>query len=304
MPTYATIDIGTNSALLLIGSPKNKDIEVIEDRTYITKLGEGLILNGLISDAASERTIQAALDFVALCKNHNVSKIEVAGTAVLRRAKNAQEFVEKFDNATGLTLDTVSAEREAYLTFLACTHDFGCDIVTVDIGGGSSELATKIKGQFKFASLDLGCVTLTNQFIKSIPETESDLLNLRNEIITALKIIDPSIFARPNDHTMVAVAGTPTTLAAMHMQMGTYDGMKVHRSTLKISDIRNIIDRLKPLTLDERRQIKGLMPERADVIMAGAEILQEIMSTLGHASTTISDKGIKWGLFYEKFCQS
>lgn len=296
---FATIDIGTNSVLLLIGEPMpDGSVRVIEDRAVVTRLGEGMHASGVISDKAAERTLDALLSFWGLCTKHSVKSIAAIGTAALRDAKNSQDFLLIVKKATGLDIEMISSEREARLTFAASAHDFGSDIVLIDIGGGSTEFVSSDK----IVSLPTGCVSLTEKFLSSDPETEEEILALRNHVRSILKIdVDPAMFARPHDREFVAVAGTATTLMSMHLRLDVYDAAKVHGERLKIDELRNLIDEMKGRTIDERKKMKGLIPERADVILSGAELLYEAMSWLGYATVKVSDRGVKWGLFYERY---
>lgn len=299
---FATIDIGTNSVLLLIGRvlPDGR-VEVIEDRAEVTRLGEGLSSGGIISDAASERTLNTVASYYELCVKHGVKSIAIVGTAPFRVAKNVGDFRLVLKRTTGLDVEVISAEREARLTYNSQAHDFGADIIVVDIGGGSTELATTVKGNMEFVSLPVGCVSLTESFFKNDPASSDEIHKLRQHIGKILESVSPPIFSRPHDRNLIATAGTATTLMSMHLRLPRYDPALVHGQSLKVDALRNIIEELRSKTSAEKKHISGLAPERSDVILAGAELLHEIMGTLGYSSVTISDRGIKWGLFYEKF---
>ncbi|MFH0799047.1 MAG: Ppx/GppA family phosphatase [Pseudomonadota bacterium] len=306
---FATIDIGTNSVLLLIGEAvPDGSVRVVEDRAMMTRLGEGLGKSGEISGAASKRTLDALSSYWELCVKHGVRRVAAIGTAALRNARNAADFLLLARRSLGLEIEIISFDREATLTFASAARDFGDDIVVIDIGGGSTEFVSRERsngkpGPLRFRSLNLGCVSLTEEFIKNDPPSDADILALRSRIRASLKAdIEPEIYSRPHDRTLVATAGTATTLMAMHLKLATYDPALVHGGRLKIDDLRGIVDAFKRMTLEERKRMPGLIPERADVILAGACLLHESMSALGFANATISDRGVKWGLFYEEFC--
>ncbi len=302
----AAIDIGTNSVLLLIGERlPDGTVRPVEDRARVTRLGEGLAACGAISDAAAERTLSALREYMELCDRHKVEGIAAIGTAALRNASNARDFLLMAKKAMGLSIEVISPEREAELTFLAAASDFGREIVVIDIGGGSTELITELKGVRELVSMPIGCVVLTENHVKSDPPSQHDVDSLRGCVRHELsKGIEPHIFARPHEAKLVATAGTATAIMAMHLALDPYIPEAVHGSLLKITDLRDIVDMLRCKTVAERRSIKGLMPERADVILAGSILLHDAMSYLGYADATISDRGVKWGLFYERFCKA
>jgi exopolyphosphatase/guanosine-5'-triphosphate,3'-diphosphate pyrophosphatase len=301
----STIDIGTNSVLLLIGEPlPDGSVKVTEDRAEGTRLGEGLAARGEISPEAAMRTMAVLDDYMKLCDVQRVTGIACVGTAALRDASNAGDFIMLVKRTFGLDIEVVSPEREAELTFAACEHDFGSEIVVLDIGGGSTELIARDPEEgLKLLSLPTGCVTLLEEFVRGDPADEEDLTRARSSVREVLEsLVDLKTYARPNDRKFVATAGTATTLKAMDLALEPYRAELVHGEALSISRVREIMDELMSKTLEQRRQIKGLPAQRADVILTGAALLHEAMSYLGYATALISDRGVKWGLFYEKFC--
>lgn len=302
---FATIDIGTNSVLLLIAEVDGDgSVRVALNRATVTRLGEGLSAGGVIADAAAERTLDCLCQYWELCTQHGVRQVAAVGTSTLRTATNAADFLLVVQKALGLEIEVLSAEREAELAYRACARDFGNDVVVIDLGGGSTELIGKdAEGALRSTSLPVGCVSLTEQFLKADPPVEAEIVALRNYLRELLgHKLDPCILSRPHDRHPVATAGTATTLAAMQLKLPEYDPVRVHGQRLSIDDLRDRADALRALPLAERRHLPGLAPERADVILAGAELLGALMSFLGYAVITISDRGLRWGLFYEKFC--
>lgn len=291
--------------LLLIGEPlPDGSVRVAVDRAEGTRLGEGLRERGSISSEAADRTMEVLTDYMSLCDEHRVDGIACVGTAALREATNADDFLMLASRSLGLKVEVISNGREAELTYKACEHDFGGEIVVLDIGGGSSELIVlEPDSGLSTLSLPLGCVTLLEEFIRSDPATHDELLQARSRIREVLESgVDPKAFARAHERKFVAVAGTATTLMAMELALDPYVPEAVHGRTLPITRVRQIIDELMEKTVEQRREIKGLPAQRADVILTGAAILHEAMSYLGYADAIISDRGVKWGLFYEKFC--
>lgn len=299
---YATIDIGTNSTLLLVAEVlPDKKVRVVEDKMTVTRLGAGLSRMGNISPDSKECTLNAISDYINICRSHGVKKISIVGTAALRTAKNAGEFIFEAEKIANQHIEVLGGEREAELTYKAAVHDFGNDIIVIDIGGGSTEfIGTDKKKKLIMKSLNIGCVNLTEQFLISDPVGDIELSRFRSKVRFKLESnIDFATFARPNDRELVATSGTATSIASMVLKLSPYDANRVHGFKLKIDELRNIIDELKFKSLEERKKIRGLDPKRADVIAAGAGILHEAMSVLGFATVTVSDRGLKWGLLYE-----
>ena len=297
---FATIDIGTNSVLLLIGKAlPDKNVRIIEDHATVTRIGQNLSKTNLISEESSVRTLDCLIQYSKLCAKHSVTNVAIVGTYALRQAKNSENFLREVKNATGWEIEIISPEREAQLTFNASTHDFGENIIVIDIGGGSTEFICKNN----WKSFSIGCVNLTENYIKNDPPNDHEINELRTHVHNLFNLqLDPLSYAHPHDRVFVATAGTATTLMAMKLELRNYSAEKVHGQELKLTDLRNIIDLLKSKSINDRKNLIGLAPERADIILPGALILHEAMSYLGFTSVTISDRGVRYGLFYEKTC--
>ncbi|MBN1282950.1 MAG: Ppx/GppA family phosphatase [Proteobacteria bacterium] len=299
----AAIDIGTNSVLLLAGEPApDGSVRPHADEARVTRLGRGLSSSGEISPEAAEGTLAALKEYMEICDSLRVDGIAAVGTAALRSASNASDFLLMVKRALGLSIEVISEEREAGLTYKASAHDFGDSIVVADVGGGSTELVTMHDSSLRIASLPVGCVNLTERYARSDPPDDREIDALRGAVRHELAAgADPHTFARPHEARLVATAGTATTLMSIHLSLERYSPPAVHGKVLRITDLRDIMDMLRGKSLSERRSIRGLNPERADVILAGSLVLHEAMSHLGYADVTVSDRGVKWGLFYEKF---
>jgi exopolyphosphatase/guanosine-5'-triphosphate,3'-diphosphate pyrophosphatase len=310
---FATIDIGTNSCLLLIGEmlPDGR-VRIIADEARIPRLGEGISESENLSNAALDRTMAVLEEYQKLCDKHHVTATAAIATEALRRVSNANAFLANVKEKWGIEIEIATAEREAWLTYLACARDFGPDILVCDIGGGSTELIwgkpqpADIKSQrglvplYQFISIPLGSVVLTEQFIKSDPITPEEFHEVTT--ITDQHLIQ-ALHSMSHRHPerMIATAGTATTIAAIEKRMTSYQHEKIHGTVLEMLDIQVIIDELRAKSISERRKISGLQKGREDVILAGAIILDRVMRRLGYDVVTVSDRGLKWGLFYEKF---
>ncbi len=295
---FATIDIGTNTTLLLIAKMSTDgSVIVVEDIAKLPRLGEDLAKQNILTAAAQHRTIAVLQEFKEICDQHNVTNIAAVGTAALRRAENSSEFIKAVATKTGIEIEIISAEKEAQLSFAAAKKDFGKEILVLDIGGGSTELIKPDdRCDNSWVSLPFGTVTLTEKFLASDPVTADELQALCAYIDKQIESISPAKHA-----TLVATAGTPTTLAAMELKLAQYDHTLVHGFHLQKTSIETMIAQLESLNIKERQKLAGLHPKRADVILAGANILLKIIKHLELKEVVVSDRGVRWGLLYEHF---
>jgi exopolyphosphatase/guanosine-5'-triphosphate,3'-diphosphate pyrophosphatase len=297
--TLATIDIGTNTTLLLVASTRGSDVAVLEERAEITRLGRGIGRNGALDVEAIARTLAVLQEFAAAARRHD-ARIAVIGTEALRRAPNAAAFLAPAAEILGTPVEVIDGEREAALTFRAVVASFPDlrtgPLAVVDIGGGSTEIVLADSGQVGFrTSLPLGSVRMTEAFIHSDPATAAEQAAIAGAIDSAIREVP---FARVPT-TLVGVAGTVTSLAAMALALESYDPARVHGYQLSRADLGREIARLGAATQAERERMIGLDPRRADVILAGALILDRIAAAAGAAEVRVSDRGIRWGLFHE-----
>ncbi|MBI4211808.1 MAG: Ppx/GppA family phosphatase [Deltaproteobacteria bacterium] len=292
----ATIDIGTNSVLLLIAQiAKDGSITVLEEQAEITQLGEGFATDPTIRPAVFERNLTVLKKFAERCRVHAVNTIKVVATEGMRRARNSKEFIAAVKTQTGFEIEIISGEREAELTYKAAAHDFGADITVMDIGGGSTEFIAK---NFS-TSIPMGSVILTEQFLQSDPPTESEYKKLVDYIETNLKKnLTIELLHHRTIAQFVATAGTATTVAAMHLKLATYDQAKVHGTSISRQNIESILDQIKSMPLAERITLPGLHPKRAPFIIAGTTLLLKAMEFLGFDTVTVSDRGLRWGMLY------
>ena len=292
----AYIDIGTNSVLLLIADIKDNELVPVYQEARIARLGEGVGHTKLLGKEAQERAFEILSDYARLCGEYNVTEIIACGTAALRNARNAKDFVERVGHELGITVDVISEKREAGLSFNANAASFGDDIVVMDIGGGSTEFIVAGKP----VSLGLGVVTLTELFMHEDPPDESEIAALKVHTRTLLKRELDRCYYSDSVPRLVATAGTPTTLAAIRDAIDPYDPEHVHGSILTLNDIDTLGGRLQRATLEERCAIPGLQKGREDVILAGTVLLREAMNLLGFNEAIVSDRGVRWGMLIER----
>jgi len=300
----AAIDVGTNTVLLLIAESKGPgDYRIIEDRAEITRLGEGVHRSGSLGDGGRQRTLDALKMYCARCHDLGVGEIRAAGTSALREADNAGRFIRQVKAELGLELRALSSREEAYYSFAAVERGLppkGRQVLVVDVGGGSTELIWGRLGTlYRWASLPVGTVKLTERFLFSDPAEDGQCRRLTAAVDKEihgdlLRWSDGASF-----DAMVGVAGTFTTLAAVSLALPEYRSDLVHGSELERTEVQRQIELFKTKTLEERKRIPGLEPKRADVILAGALLIDRIMERFQLERASVSDQGIRYGLLYE-----
>ena len=293
----ATIDVGTNTTLLLVVA--TDPIVVLEERAEITRLGRGIGSDGQLGALGISRTLEALRAFAEVARRHG-AEIGAVGTEALRRAPNAAAFLEPAREILGTPIEVIDGNREATLTFRAVAESFPDahtgGLTVVDIGGGSTEIVVASEGRVRFqTSLPLGSVRLTERFIRQDPPAADEVDAVRAAVDAAIAEVP----FPPAGATLVGVAGTVTSLAAMAQNLADYDAGRVHGFRLSRAALGQQIERLRGATQAARERMVGLDPRRADVILAGALILDRLAQAAGTAEVRVSDRGLRWGLVYE-----
>jgi exopolyphosphatase / guanosine-5'-triphosphate,3'-diphosphate pyrophosphatase len=296
----AAIDVGTNSTRLLVAEGWAEGFRSLDRRMIITRLGEGVDRNRALAYEALERTLLTVAEYAATCGEYGVERMRVTGTSAVRDARNRDAFFEGIEKLTGQAPEMLSGETEARTTYRGATSDLddGLPALVVDIGGGSTELVYGADEPEALISLDIGCVRLFEKHLHSDPPTPEELTALRAEIHEVLLGAKEGLAVRAGAH-LIGVAGTVTQLAQLHSGLPVYDPDAIHHMVLSHGDVRRIVRRLESLSLSQRRRVKGLEPGRADVILAGGELLLAVMETFDHPEVLVSEKDILDGLVLE-----
>jgi exopolyphosphatase/guanosine-5'-triphosphate,3'-diphosphate pyrophosphatase len=303
----AAIDCGTNTVLLLVAET---DDEVLkqkkEERTRpslravaefleMPRLGQDLDRTGRLQEAAIERTLEALIRQRQRAEELHAERIVVVGTESLRAAQNGGEFLERAKKALpGVPLRVISGDDEARLSFRSVADSLppppGGARSVLDIGGGSTELVVG-SGQVPqaFASVPIGSVRLHERLIHHDPPTADEQRALASAIDAALAGL-PS----PRGE-LVALAGTATTVAALHLGLPQHDSARIDGLRMQTSAVRALCEKLAALSVEERLLLPGLDPRRADVIYAGAMILYRMAVRADAEEVVISDRGVRWG---------
>jgi exopolyphosphatase / guanosine-5'-triphosphate,3'-diphosphate pyrophosphatase len=288
----AAIDVGSNTVLLLIaeGHPA-AGLTIIAEAEDQPRLGAGLSATGRLSQAAMARALETLARMRELCHAHGVSRIEAVATAAVREAENGEEFVQLV-RAHGIPLQTISPETEAALSYRSAAHHFpGAERTMVaDIGGGSLELIGASGGRIRLSrSLPLGAVRLT--------ELAFALPALRDQIRRALdRAVTRGEWA---GSALIGSGGTFANLAAMALAQRGASGQPVHGVEISAKEIEDLLARLSALSPEERRQVPGLQPERADIIVAGVAVAAELLDRVKASSVRVNGYGLREGLLLE-----
>ena len=303
----AVVDIGTNSTRLLIADvgPDGR-IDERQRHSRVTRLGEGVDTDGRLKPAAIDRVCAALADYARLIAADRAGLATAVLTSAVRDAVNGPEFVALVADRYDLDARLIPGDQEARLTFLGATSDRDPDhrasTLVIDVGGGSTEL---IRGRGRDAafhvSLQAGVVRQTERHLPSDPPTAGQLRALRTEVRALIERHVPPVERRlPRRAVAVAVAGTATSLAAIDQGLQPYDPGRVHGYRLDLTTCRLLLARLAGLPLAELRSVRGLHPDRAPTIVAGAAILIEVLEAFGLPGFETSEHDILRGVALER----
>ena len=319
MTNIAAIDIGTNSTRLLVASVTGKKITTLVREMKITRLGKNIESGNIILEDSIKKTIMILTEYLEICRQHKVKTIRAVGTSVLRRADNSECSLKKVYKQTGLKVEVISGAEEAKLGFEGVVKSLKYSyknfrqssfnslkekhqrnrITVLDIGGGSSEIVCGSTDGIisSIKSIDLGSVTISEKFLKKdIPEAGE--ISLMKDFIREVLKKELGDAESYKDAPVIGVAGTVSTIGSIFMEMETYDRDKLNGLFLSVRDIEKIFRRLTGLALVERKKIKGLQPERADIIIGGTAILLVLLDYIKAESMLVSEHDILDGIIY------
>lgn len=308
----AVMDIGTNTIRLLIGCVSNgKLIRIASDR-IVSRLGRDMLKTGMLNTESMEKSVTSIVKLKELCEKYKVQNIIAIGTCALREAKNSEEFLASVKKAANLDIEIISGKKEAELTLMGVLE---CGVwnlekksqtsFIVDIGGGSTEWIlflgnrgqkSEVRSDLILGSIPIGAVKLSETFIKHDPPTPEELIQMKNLVSQQFFMaLDSSLITCCSSLSFIATGGTATTIAAIDAGMDKYNGDKIHMHKVSLSALSHIYEKLIRLPLLERSKVKGLEPERADIIIPGTLILLTIMEVLNVEEIAISDYGLLEG---------
>ena len=302
MSKKAVIDVGSSSIKFFMGElSEDGALSTIFDENDIQRIAEGLRKTGEISPEAMARNIEALSRFAKKARDNGADEILCIGTMALRNATNAVDFLKQARERCGVKVKVISGEEEARLSYLAVLSGLPIQdekIVIFDTGGGSTEFVfgegSKVSKRF---SVDIGNIRITEKFFKNDPVLKEEMEKAAAEIENVFTRYD----VRGEISQLVGMGGTVTAMGAVKHKMEAYRPEVIQGSKLTLEDIEAQVLDYSKKTIEERRQTVGLQPKRADVILAGACILRAILRLLGANEVTISDRGIRHGLAFDRF---
>jgi exopolyphosphatase / guanosine-5'-triphosphate,3'-diphosphate pyrophosphatase len=292
----AVVDMGTNSIRLLVAEERGDDIAELARDMVITRLGEGVDRTRRLDPRALRRTTDVLERYVARARALGVERIRVGATSAVRDAADRRLFEAAFSRVTGEAPEVLTGEQEARLSFLGATANLDAErpVLVFDIGGGSTELILGADRVETAVSVDVGSVRITERVGPSDPPTREDLASMRRLAAEGLAgaRVDPG-------RSLVGVAGTTTTVQAIAMGLERHDPEGIHGSKLSRQDAERVAESLGRMTVAERAALSVMPPGREDVIVAGAQILLEILGRWGADGCTVSERDILDGLAIE-----
>jgi exopolyphosphatase/guanosine-5'-triphosphate,3'-diphosphate pyrophosphatase len=300
----AVVDLGTNSTRLLVADVDSAGaIAEVDRRTVVTALGQGVDATGALAPEAVDRVLAVLRDYRAAIDAHGARRTVAVLTSAVRDASNGADFTRRVRDRFRLDARTIGGDEEARLTFLGATSErpagAPAPVVVIDIGGGSTEYVVGDGSGLQFhTSTQSGAVRQTERHLHSDPPTAAELANLRREVRSIIENAVPADVRR-RIRAAIAVAGTPTSLAAIDQKSERYDADQVHGYVLTLQRAREHLDALASMCDAERRAVPGLDPARAPTIVAGAAHLVEALEAFGLDSTDVSEHDILRGAALE-----
>ena len=303
MKRVAAIDIGTNSVRLLVAdvdgaTPRDAKVVALDRRMRITRLGQGVDGSRALAPDAIERTTAVLREYRDALAEHGVTDVRATATSAARDASNRDEFFAAAHDALGVAPELLSGEEEAALSFLGATADLDAPgpYLVVDIGGGSTEFVLGTDEPVGLVSLDMGCVRITEQFIHSDPPAPEELSNAVAVVRDLVAEVPRVIPGAPDAATLVGLAGTVTTVAAVELGIPEYDRERIHHFRLTRQAAEDVFRTLATESAEQRAHNPGLEPARVDVIVGGAAVLVGVFRVLGFDEMLVSEADILDGL--------
>lgn len=305
MRRIAAIDVGTNSVrCIVVEVPDRGPYRLLDDEKAYTRLGQGVGAIGRLSAEAKTRTIEALLRMAEICRSFEVERVRAVATSAVRSARDGARFVDAVKKATGFDLEVISEEEEGRLAFVSAAANFQLEgrVAVLDIGGGSVELVRSTALEIEsVVSLPLGAVALSERYMSEDPSPPKSFKALKRHVRTSLAAAsrgrqDPA-------HALIGSGGTITALAAMVARAVGGQPETTHGHEVNRADLVHLLAMLKRSTLEERLEIPGLPPSRADIITAGVVVVDEVMRALEVNKLKVNAKGIREGLILDTIAE-
>ncbi len=298
----AAIDCGTNSIRLLIADISGGKLREVERLMEIVRLGQGVDQTGQFHPDAINRTFTAIDKYALEISRRGVEKIRFCATSATRDATNREVFISGVKSRLGIEPEVISGEEEARLSFLGATKELPeslAPFLVVDIGGGSTEFVFGYRDVVAAKSVNIGCVRMSERHFNNDPASSSEIESARSDIQSA--IAEAAKFVKITEaKTLIAVAGTATTVAAAALQLPVYDRYSIHLSKISADKTHQVSEMFLKMTRDQRAALGYMHPGRVDVIGAGSLVLSEIMKATDAKEFVASESdildGMAWNL--------
>lgn len=301
----AVIDIGTNSVKLLVADVAGGQVVPVLETSHQTRLGQGFYENRVLQPAPVAETAAAVADFVNLARRQAAVSVRAIGTSAAREATNAGDLLEAVAQACGLVVEIISGTQEADWAFRGVTTDPALAaerLLLLEVGGGSTEFVVGQGSRREFeASFPLGTVRLMSSFAPGDPPRPDDLARCRARVTTLLReqvrpamnrALDTPL--EPGSLTLIGTGGTSSIVARIEARLDHYDRARMEALRLTRARLTELVNRLWSLPLEARKQIVGLPPNRADVILFGTVIYEMVLAEFGFSEWRVSTRGLRF----------
>ena len=308
MPTFAAIDIGSNSSRLKIASVSQHRLKTLYEDREVTRLGESVFQTGVISPEAMANTISAMKRFHKAIQLHVVDKVRVVATSAMRDARNAAAFVEWVKSTTGWTVEVISGLEEGRLIHLGVVqNEAGAKgkCLLIDLGGGSCEVTLSEAGRVKeMVSLPLGAVRLQQEFLQHDPPAKEDIGRLKQYIDRELARAEKKM-GKPSVPLVIATSGTAAALAEASLATASKltvrksmprQAVRVKPQQATTADVRRLADKLTRMTNAQREAVPGIGPKRSEIIIGGAEVYARLLERFALKGFRYSALGLRDGM--------
>ena len=298
----AAIDCGTNSLRLLIADIDGFNFREVHRDMRVVRLGQGVDKNKAFAPEAIERTLAVTAEYAAVLRSKGVEKIRFCATSATRDASNREIFIDGVREILGIAPEVIPGSEEAALSFLGATKELGQELspfLVVDIGGGSTEFVLGDTEVIAARSVNIGCVRMSERHLTSQPPTAMQIAEAIVDIDSAIHDANSQVdFSAAQ--TLIAVAGTATTVAAAALDLVDYDRYAIHLSRIPAAKVHEVAEMFAGMTREEIAALGYMHPGRVDVITAGSLVLSRVMTLTGAKELVASETdildGIAWGL--------
>ncbi|MGZ8752195.1 MAG: Ppx/GppA phosphatase family protein [Acidimicrobiia bacterium] len=295
----AAVDIGTNSVRLLVAEAAvDGSFETVERRMHITRLGQGVDATRQLAPEAIERTVMVLREYREAISDLGVEHVRATATSAARDAMNRGDLFDAGSDALGAELELIAGEEEAALSFRGATSGLAepGPYLVVDIGGGSTEFVVGTTEPTGVISVDIGCVRITEQFLHSDPPVAEELSQAVSVVRDHLADVKRALPGIADVATVIGLAGTVTTVAAIELGIPVYDPEQIHHFRLAREAVEDVFRTLATEPAAQRRHNPGLEPDRVDVIVGGTIVLASVMRTFELKEMLVSESDILDGL--------